>query len=61
LDALKDRIVEGTVVVFDEYFNYPGWKRHEHRALREFAANTGAQYRFDSYVPSHQQVCIVIE
>lgn len=61
LDALKDRIVEGTVVVFDEYFNYPGWKQHEHRALREFVANTGAQYRFDSYVPSHQQVCIVIE
>jgi hypothetical protein len=61
LKALKERIVEGTVVVFDEYFNYPGWKQHEHRALQEFAANTGIRYRFDSYVPSHQQVCVVVE
>jgi hypothetical protein len=28
--ALKGRIVRGTVIVFDEYFNYPGWRQHEY-------------------------------
>ncbi len=60
LDALTGRIGTGTVIVFDEYFNYPGWKQHEHRAFQEFVAKTGLTYRFDSFVPSHQQVCVVI-
>ncbi len=60
LDALEDRITAGTVIVFDEYFNYPGWKQHEHRAFQEFTAATGRTFRFDSFVPGHQQVCAVI-
>jgi hypothetical protein len=60
LDALADRIKTGTVIVFDEYFNYPGWKQHEHRAFQEFTAATGLKFRFDSFVPGHQQVCAVI-
>jgi len=31
------RLVEGSVVLFDEYYNYPDWHRHEHRALLEYA------------------------
>lgn len=60
LDALGDRIRAGTVIVFDEYLNYPGWRMHEHRAFREFVAKTGHSYRYDSFVPGHQQVCVVI-
>jgi hypothetical protein len=60
LTTLADRIRSGTVIVFDEYFNYPGWKQHEHKAFQEFAATTGLTFRFDSFVPSHQQLCIVI-
>jgi len=37
-DALSDRFVPGTIVVFDEYFGYHGWRRHEHRAFEEFLA-----------------------
>jgi len=59
-DALKDRIQTGTVIVFDEYFNYPGWQQHEHKAFQEFTAASGHKFRFDSFVPSHQQVCAVI-
>jgi predicted O-methyltransferase YrrM len=59
LTTLRDRIKKGTVIVFDEYFNYPGWKQHEHKALQEFAAISGLTFRFDSFVPSHQQVCVV--
>jgi hypothetical protein len=60
LEVLANRICTGSVVVFDEYFNYPGWKRHEHRAFQEFIAKMGLTFRFDSFVPSHQQVCVVI-
>jgi hypothetical protein len=60
LNTLADRIGAGTVIVFDEYLNYPGWKQHEHKAFQEFAVKTGLTFRFDSFVPSHQQVCVVI-
>jgi hypothetical protein len=60
LTALSDKIVKGTVVVFDEYLNYPGWKQHEHRAFQEFISKTGLTFRFDSFVPSHQQVCVIM-
>jgi len=60
LNALADRIGAGTVVVFDEYLNYPGWKLHEHRAFQEFVAKSGLAFRFDSFVPSHQQVGVVV-
>lgn len=58
--SLKGRIKSGTVIVFDEYFNYPGWKQHEHKAFQEFIAETGLSFRYDSFVPSHQQVCAII-
>lgn len=35
-DGLTDRFVPGTVIVFDEYFGYHGWRQHEHRAFTEF-------------------------
>jgi hypothetical protein len=37
-----------TIIVFDEFFNYPGWRDHEFKAFNEFLiANEGqlnAQY-----------------
>jgi hypothetical protein len=60
LDSLKDRIRTGTVIVFDEYFNYPGWRHHEYKAFDEFVSRTGLKFRYDSFVPGHQQVCVVV-
>lgn len=60
LEALADRIVPGTVIVFDEFLNYPGWPQHEVRAWNEFVARTGIKYRYAGCVPSHQQVMVVI-
>ncbi|HVY81107.1 MAG TPA: TylF/MycF/NovP-related O-methyltransferase [Steroidobacteraceae bacterium] len=58
LDALSERMREGTVLLFDEYFNYPGWQQHEHRAFREFARASGAQYAYVAYNAAHQQVVV---
>jgi len=59
-DLLAPRLNPGCVIVFDEYWNYPGWKQHEQKAFFEFLKQTGMQYRYDSFVPSHQQVCVVL-
>lgn len=49
LTLLADRIVPGTVIVFDEYFNYPNWQAHEHKAFEEFLATTGATVDYLCY------------
>ena len=35
-DLLQPRLTAGTVIVFDEYFNHPGWEQGEHKAFNEF-------------------------
>jgi predicted O-methyltransferase YrrM len=54
------RIRKGTVIVFDEYFNYPGWRNHEFKAFQEFVTKTSRNYEYLSVVPSHQQVAVVM-
>jgi len=58
---LESRIGPGTVILFDEYWNYPGWREHEHRAFQEFIGRTNLRYRYAALVPNRQQVCVVIE
>jgi len=54
-------IVPGTVIVFDEYFNYPGWQHHEFKAFQEFINYKNIRYHYNSFVSVHQQVCVVID
>lgn len=60
LGAFEDRIVPGTVLVFDEYFNYPGWQWHEHRAFEEFLGRTGKKFDYLAYNSRGQQVAVRI-
>ena len=57
---LKFRIVPGTIIVFDEYYNYPGWEMNEFRAFQEFIKTTGLNYDYIGLVPGHQQVAVRI-
>lgn len=57
-DLLGDHIVPGTIIVFDEYFNYPEWRKHEFQAFQEFVAARGLRYEYIGLVPSHQQVAV---
>ena len=34
----------GTVILFDEYFNFPNWERHEFKAFQEFVEKYGIKY-----------------
>ena len=57
---LGDKIVSGTIIVFDEYFNYPGWQEHEYKAFKEFIEYKQLSYEYIGYVPSHQQAAVRI-
>jgi hypothetical protein len=46
LDNLAPRIRPGSVIVFNEYFNYPNWKQHEFKAFQEFCASHRVEYRY---------------
>jgi hypothetical protein len=60
LTALRGRIVAGTVIVFDEYFNYPGWENHEHKAFQEFIRDTGLRFEYLGFASSACAVAVKI-
>jgi hypothetical protein len=57
---LGDRIVSGTVIVFDEYFNYPGWREHEYKAFQELVAEKKLRYRYLAYNRCQTNVATMI-
>ena len=59
LRALEGRIVPGTLLLFDEYFNYPHWQHHEHRAFEELRARVDLGFTYLAY--STQQVLVRAE
>lgn len=59
-DLLEPRIVPGTVIVFDEYYNYPGWQQHEFRAFQEFVARSGLGYAYIGFSAEKGHVAVRI-
>jgi hypothetical protein len=60
LDHLSDGIVAGTWIVFDEYFNYPGWRLHEFKAFQEWIAAHGRRYRYTGFSAEKGHVAVEI-
>jgi hypothetical protein len=60
-DGIGDRIQPGTVIVFDEYFNYPGWQNHEFKAFKEFCQERNVTYKYLGFAPAMFSVAVVIE
>jgi hypothetical protein len=58
LNNLKHNIVPGTVIVFDEYMNYPGWQLDEFRAWQEHVAAHDIKYEYIGRVSRHQKVAV---
>jgi hypothetical protein len=58
LNELKKNIVPGTVIVFDEYLNYPGWELDEFKAWQEFVAKHKIKYEYIGRVSKHQKVAV---
>ncbi|MGH3794758.1 MAG: TylF/MycF/NovP-related O-methyltransferase [Pseudonocardiaceae bacterium] len=60
LEHVGPRLRPGTVIVFDEYFNYPGWEQHEYRAWQEYVAKSGIEFRYEAYTSNNEQVVMVV-
>jgi hypothetical protein len=58
LGHLADRLRPGAVLVFDEYFNYPNWQRHEWRAFQEFVRDTGTAYIYLGFAQKNGHVAV---
>ena len=46
---LESRIQDGTIIVFDEYFNYHSWQLHEYKAFMELIERTGLEFDYIGY------------
>lgn len=60
LNNLKNNIVPGTVIIFDEYINYPGWQLDEFRAWQEHCKMYGVEYEYIGRVSKHQKVAVKV-
>lgn len=58
LEGMADRIVPGTVIQFDEFFNYPGWRNGEFKAFSELVERHGLKFSYLGY--ADQQVAVII-
>lgn len=45
-DNLGDKIQKGTVIHFDEYLNFPDWKKHEYKAFSEFVKSNNIKFEY---------------
>lgn len=61
LDLVGDRLASGAVVVFDEFFNFPGWQQHEFLAWTEYIARTGRGFDYLGYTGNNEQVAVRLQ
>ena len=61
LHWLDERIVEGTIILFDEYFNYPFWEHHEFKAFREFVQKNNVKYEYLCYCSNSYGSNVAVE
>ena len=60
LEHVGPRLRPGSIVLFDEYLNHPGWQEHEFRAWREYVDATGIGFRYRGYTSDDEQVVVEI-
>lgn len=61
-DNLENRITSGTVIMFDEFYNYDGYEAHEYKAFKEFADKNKISYEWISHVaPPGRQATLIVK
>lgn len=54
LEMTCARFQRGTIIVFDEYFNYPAWKTGEHKAWTEAVKHWNLEFEYLGYCWRHK-------
>lgn len=60
-DHIGSRLRQGSLILFDEYFNYPGWRLHEYKAWQEFCAESGVRYSYLGYSALDGRVLVRVD
>ena len=60
LTDLQSRIKSGTIILFDEFFNFPQWQQHEYKAFMEFIDETKYSYEFIGFASAYNSVAVRI-
>jgi hypothetical protein len=58
LNGLSEQIIPGTIIVFDEFYNFPGWRRHEFKAFSAFLERRALNCEYLGYVGPGCQVAV---
>ncbi len=68
LDLYGSKIIPGTVILFDDYMNYPKWTEGESKAFSEWCQSKSVKFEFVGFVPKRsgsawegQQVAVQIQ
>lgn len=59
-DVFADHVIPGTIIVFDEFYNYPGSENHEFKAFQEFLQNCGKKANYIAYNQYFEQAAVRI-
>jgi hypothetical protein len=60
LELVGPRLRPGSIVQFDEFFNYPTWQEHECRAWQEYVERVGISFEYAGYTINNEQVIVRI-
>ena len=58
LGQLANKIKANSILVFDEYIGFPGWRHGEYKAWQEFVKYSNIKYEYLAF--SNQQVAIIV-
>lgn len=57
---LRNQILPGTIILFDELVNYPGWMDGEYKAFMEYVAESSRSYEYIGFASSGHSVAVRI-
>lgn len=60
LENLYPLITNGTIICFDEYYNYPDWENGEYKAFLEFTTTHKIEFEYVGYIRMGSQMAIKI-
>ena len=63
LEKIKPYLIKNSIIIFDELYNYPGWKYGEFKALNEVFKDNEFEYKAfnigDQFIPYEGKQVII--